>query len=342
MIDNSLAIPTQISAPRCFVLEPVINDAQAHTQAGEHKSNVFGFDLKRAITSIGSAFGKKDDTRIDIKLLHRRLVPFWNIRCRSHFDYTRMRDYTINAHDVDAVMITLQGVDKTGSPTEAIYRVDQTGRSEGLVKLTGIERCVTKREVVDWIDSYMQTEKWTSKQIDAQQKLLQELALQHPRPINNLERFASELSLEDGKLFSDNIETFVVPPLETADSVIRRILQKVMVPIEAATIFDWHLDVDAIDLYFRPIFVFEFTRMDKDGNPVERKLEELDALKRGYWVNLQTTEFQMSNIPWVKILKLSADIGSIVLGDVPIVGTTMKVISAVASQGPDIMDGMKK
>ncbi len=72
--------------------------------------------------------------------------------------------------------------------------------------------------------------------------------------------------------------------------------------------------------------------MDRDGNPIERKLEELNALKKDHWVNLETTEFQMSTIPWVKILKLSADIGSIVLQDVPIVGTTMKVISVVASQ----------
>jgi hypothetical protein len=342
MGENNLAIPTQIAAPRCFVLEPVINEAQALTQAGEHKSGVFGFDIKRAITAISGAFGKKDETRIEIKLLHRRLVPFWNIRCRSHFDYTRMRDYAISAQDSDAVMITIQGVDKAGSPTESVYRVDQTGRSGGLVKLTGIERCVTRRDVLEWIDSYTQTENWVPKQVEAQQKLLQELTLQHPRPINDLERFASDLSLDNEKLFSDHIETIVVPPLETADNIIRRMLQKVMVPIEAATIFEWGLNVELIDLYFRPIFVFEFIRMDKEGNPIERKLEELDALKRGYWVNLQTTEFQMSNIPWVKILKLSADIGSIVLGDIPIVGTTMKVISAVASQGPDIVDGMKK
>lgn len=337
--NNGLAIPTQIAAPRCFVLEPVINEPQAHTQAGEHKSGVFSFDIRRAISSLG--IGKKDETRIDIKLLHRRLVPFWNVKCRSHFDYTRMKDYTINAHDPDAMYITIQGSDKSGAPTESLYRVDQTGRSGGMVKLTGIERCITKREVVEWVDSYTQTDNWSPKQIDAQQKLLQEMAFQHPKPVEDLESFVNDLTLDGRPIFSDSIETIVVPPLETADNVIRRMLQKVMVSIEAATIYDWKLEVMAVDLYFRPIFVFEFIRLDRDGNPVERKLEELDALKRGHWVNLQTTEFQMSNIPWVKILKLSADIGSIVLGDIPIVGTTMKVVSAVATQGPGIADSMK-
>jgi hypothetical protein len=137
-------------------------------------------------------------------------------------------------------------------------------------------------------------------------------------------------------------ETIVVPPLETADNVIRRLLPKVIIPIEAATIYEWSLVVQKVDLYFRPIFVFEFVRQDKEGNPVERKLEELDALQKDRWVNLETTEFQMPTVPWVKILKLSADIGSIVLKDVPVVGTTMKVASAVASQGPGIVDDMKR
>lgn len=339
MTSSNLAIPTRIASPRCFILEPVINESQAYIQAGEHKNNVFAFDIKRLFNSLTS---RKDDVRIESKLLHRRLVPFWNVHCRSHFDYTRMKDYTINAYDPDAVMVTIQGVDKSGGQTETIYRVDQTGRSRGLIKLTGIERCVTKRDISEWIDSYTQTEKWAPKQIDAQQKILQEAALQHPKPVNDLESFASNLSVDENQLFLDSVETLIVPPLETADSVIRRMLQKVMVPIEAATIFDWQLEVQTIDLYFRPIFVFEFIRMDRDGNPIERKLEELNALKKNHWVNLETTEFQMSNIPWVKILKLSADIGSIVLQDVPIVGTTMKVISAVATQGPDIIDNIKR
>lgn len=143
-------------------------------------------------------------------------------------------------------------------------------------------------------------------------------------------------------IVDDNIETIVVPPLETADNVVRRILPEVTIPIEAATIYEWSLKVLNVDLYFRPIFVFEFVRQDDEGNPVERKLEELDALQKDRWVNLETTEFQMPTIPWAKILKLSADIGAIVLKDVPVVGTTMEVASAVASQGPGIVEDMKK
>ena len=337
MPENSLAIPTTIKDPRCFVLEPVINGTQAYTQAGEHKSKVFGLDIKSVFNSL-----RGKDTSIDAKLLHRRLVPFWNVRCRSHFDYTRMKGYSISAQELDAVWLTIQGTDKSGNQSELVYRVDKTGRSGGQVKLTGIERCVTNREVNEWIDSYIQNENWTEKEVETRQKQLQESALQRPKPVTDLENFANNLFIDGRTLFDDGIETIVVPPLETADNVIRRMLQKVMVPIEAATIYEWFLEVMTVDLYFRPLYVFEFVKMDKDGNAVARNLEELDALRRDRWVKLETTEFQMSTIPWAKILKLSADIGSIVLKDIPIVGTTMKVISAVASQGPDIVGEMKR
>ena len=338
MPQNNLSIPTTLATPRCFVLKPVINIAQAYTQAGEYKSKAFGFDIKRAFSTIG----RKKEDRIEAKLLHRRLVPFWQIKCRSHFDYTRINEYSIAAHDPEAVLLTLQGNDKEGQKTESEYRVDQSGRSKGKVRLTGIERCVKDRAENAWIDSYVRTDDLSPKDIDPQRKYLSDLALQNPIPIRNLEDFATTLTIDNTLFFEDDLETIVVPPLETADNVVRHTLRKVMIPIEAASIFDWLLDVSIVDLYFRPLYVFQFSRMDKEGNTIEVKLDELDAIKKDRWVNLQTTEYQMSTIPWIKILKLSADIGAIVLNDIPIVGTTMKVISAVAAQGPEIYEDMSK
>lgn len=334
MAKSNLEIPTTIAKPRCFVLEPVINESQAYAQAGEHKSRVFGFNIRRVFT--------RRPQNIETKLIHRRFVAFWHIRCRSYFDFSRLREYTIKTYDPDAVMLTLQGTDRSNNKTEAVYRVDQSGRSGGQIKLTGVERCIKEREATEWIDSYTQSIDRADKEEVDKQKQFKRSTLQRPRQVTDLKEFANSLTVGGQPIVDDNIETIVVPPLETADNVVRRILPEVTIPIEAATIYEWSLKVLNVDLYFRPIFVFEFVRQDDEGNPVERKLEELDALQKDRWVNLETTEFQMPTIPWAKILKLSADIGAIVLKDVPVVGTTMEVASAVASQGPGIVEDMKK
>lgn len=338
MTTGALAIPTKVADPRCFVLEPVINKSQAYAQAGEHRNKVFGFDPRQLLTVLG----KKRNPSIEAELLERRMVPFWNVRCRSHFDYTRLKNYTISANDPDAVSITLQGTDKQGNPIEMSYRVDQTGRSGGQVKLTGIERCVIDRDATQWIDSYTRTEEWLPKALEEHQKLLKDSAKLRPRQVYDLAEFVDQLSLDGNALFSDDIKTIVVPPLETADNVVRRTMQEVMAPIEAATIYDWALEVVNADLYFRPLYVFQFEKLDQAGNPTERKLEELDALYKDRWVNLQTTEFQMSTIPWAKILRLSADIGAIVLQDVPVLGTSLKIASTLADQAPGIIEDMNR
>ncbi len=115
-----------------------------------------------------------------------------------------------------------------------------------------------------------------------------------------------------------------------------------MAPIEAATIYDWALEVVNVDLYFHPLYVFQFEKLDQAGNAIERKLEELDALYKDRWITLQTTEFQMSTIPWAKILRLSADIGAIMLQDVPVLGTSLKIAGTLADQGPGIIEDMNR
>lgn len=335
MAKNNFSIPTVVTIPRCFVLESAINVSQAYAQATEHKGNVF--DSKTVRSRSVLRFGRKQEINIDIKLLHRRWVPFWNVKSRSFFKYTRLKEYWIDIHDPDAESITLQGSDKSGNHAELIYQIDQTESSKGVAKFTGVEKYNTRRELLEWIDSYTPTQNWSPRQVAEQQRFLQNLALQNREQVKDLEGFAEKLTLDGRPVFSDSIETIVVPPLDMVDNVVRRALQKVMVPIEAATIIDWQLEVATLDLYFRPIFVFEFIHLDRNGNTVERKLEELDAVA-GHWVNLQTIEFQRSTTPWTKVLKFSADVGSILLQDIPVVGTTMKVISStIPTQREDVI-----
>ena len=334
MSNSSLEIPTNVSKPRCSVLEPITNESQAHNQAGEHRGKVFGLDLKRLLS------GRREVT-VETELVERRMVAFWHVRCRSHFDYTRMKEYEIAAQDPDAVSITLRGNDAQGSRLELLYRVDATGRSKGQVKLSGIERCVTDRTVEEYIDSYTKADNLPARELESRRKALSESAKQRLRPVEDIEAFGNHGLVDGVPLFNDNIRTIVVPPLETADAVVLQTLRKAMVPIEAATIYEWFLEVTNVDLYFRPLYVFEFKQLDRNGNPIGRKREELDALNRDRWVNLETTEYQMPTVPWVKILKLSADVGAIMLRDVPILGTGMRIAGTIADQAPDIIDDLK-
>lgn len=331
MPDTNLSIPTQLCEPRCFVLDPVINQEQALTQAGERKSSVFGIGDRVRRLVVGSK------TQVEATLLQRRLVPFWHVRCTSHFDYSRLNDYEIKAHNPDAVKISIQ----SASGQVIDFRVDQTGRSQGRVTFTGLERCVTNRDITEWVDSYVKVSDLDPVKFQQDQIRFQEYAKQNPHQVHDLEAFATRLEWDGRPLFRDDVETIVVPPLETADMVVKRALRKVMVSIDASVIHEWWLRVEHVDLYFRPLFVFQFEKMDDKGNPLDRKLEELDALNRTRWTGLTTTEFQMSTIPWNKILKLSADIAITLLRDVPLLGPSLEIARHIAEQGPGIINDLR-
>ncbi|MBX7236743.1 MAG: hypothetical protein K1X65_20345 [Caldilineales bacterium] len=331
MSATNLSIPTELAEPRCFVLQPIINEPQAWSQAGAYKGKVFGRDWGAMLP------GRRDRTRIEEKLLHRRLVPFWHIRCTSHFDFSRLNEYEINALNPDATTITL-----IGQGQQLDFRVDQTGRSMPRISVSGFERCVTNREFEEYIDSYIRLESATTPQIKQQiQRRLDGYTKQKPVQVLDLEAFAKRLEVDGRPLFDDELETLVVPPLEGADTVVKRAMKEVMVSIDAQTIHEWGLRAETVDLYFRPLFVFEFEKYDERNNPLDRRLEELDALDRNHWTNLATTEFQMSSMPWGKILKLSSDIGIILLQDVPVLGRSLEIGKAIAEQGPGIVDDLR-
>ena len=102
-----------------------------------------------------------------------------------------------------------------------------------------------------------------------------------------LEKFVHSIAVNGNALYEDGLETIVVPPLETADNVVRRCLKEVMVAIDAPMIHEAWLKVDTIDLYYRPLFVFQFEKMDDHGNAIELKLEELDGLNKDNWTTLR-------------------------------------------------------
>ena len=330
MTNSNYTIPFEQSAPRCFVLEPIINQDQAYAQAGQHQTSVFEGTMEK----LWNRF-RGEESKVEAKLLHRRLVPFWHVHCTSLFDYNRLNEYQIVARNSEAVQVTIHD----GKGQSIVYRVDHSGRSNGIVNLRGIERIVAKRTHEAWEDSYIQQQAQPQPEVNEAANRMQKYIVQKPVPITNLEELATHVRVDGKPLFEDDIETIIVPPLETAETIVERAMSKVMVSMEGPTINEAKLRLERIDLYFRPIFVFEFERFDKHGNRTDRKVEELDALVRNRWTTLSRTEFNMSTVPWKQILLLSADIGSILLQNVTGIGPTLQIGVAIVEHGTEIARG---
>ena len=69
-------------------------------------------------------------------------------------------------------------------------------------------------------------------------------------------------------------ETLVIAPEQRASAVVRALLAKLMKPLQADTVLEESLAVEVLELYYRPIWAFEFHLPAKD----KRGVVEVDAL----------------------------------------------------------------
>jgi hypothetical protein len=120
-------------------------------------------------------------------------------------------------------------------------------------------------------------------------------------------------------------------------------MKKVMVSKQPIRIHDWFLAVDTVDLYFRPAYVFQFERRDKDGKLISMKLEELDAVN-GKWTTLSTIDVRRSSVPWDKVLLLTMDATAVVLKELggPWTRTAAGLFEVGTKHVPGIVEDMKQ
>ena len=60
-------------------------------------------------------------------------------------------------------------------------------------------------------------------------------------------------------------ETVVIPPEQRASFVVRKTLADVMKPVQADKILEEKIVLQTTDLYYRPVWAFEFAWRDKRG-----------------------------------------------------------------------------
>ena len=162
----------------------------------------------------------------DIQLLstENRLEPFWLVTIATRTRYDRNRGYTLTVGGPEVQQVTI---------LEHQVTVDRQAKGGPSVMLTGIEHCQEEHRVSRFFDGITGDK-------DERSKYLTFPALEIPA----LDTFAPEGVL-------------VVPPQAAATAVVRQVMAEVVKPVQALMIHEERVDVENIDLYFRPVYAFE-------------------------------------------------------------------------------------
>ncbi|CAN7147150.1 hypothetical protein LJR164_000055 [Phenylobacterium sp. LjRoot164] len=182
-----------------------------------------------ALARVTGLFSQPKDDDFAVIYRERRLQPFWRVAVSTATAYERRRSYAV------AVGPEVRQVTLDGKAFDAV---------NGKFLLDGLESCreEARREV--FVDGL-------SKQVTPGLAAY----LQHDAVETDAETLAKATA--EGMV--------VVPPQAKASMVVRDVVAAAIGKIDADTVTEELVRVEAVDLYYRPIHAFRYRRADKEA-----------------------------------------------------------------------------
>jgi hypothetical protein len=188
----------------------------------------------------GTLISRPNPAEIQVISVENRLEPYWMVSAASRTAYDRQKVYTVPIKGEEVREVTILGqklkISSKGNPSFTV---------------NGIEHCVEENRVTRFFDG-----------LSGQKADLSRFQSLTKTEIADLENFAPEGML-------------VVPPQMKATAIVRQVLGEVIQPVsKAQTINEERVDIETIELNFRPVYAFEYEWASKG----KRVVIEFDAL----------------------------------------------------------------
>ncbi len=169
----------------------------------------------------------------DINITHaeKQYKPFWHAVCSTHFEYKRNTEFIIKIRDPAVQNVIICNEER---------EIDKDRN----VKLHGIEHCLESSTREVFMDAYTETEDDFSRYLSMETRAISQ---------------TEELDVEDN---------IVVPVKVKAAYLVRKLLNSMIKPMDADEVLDETVRIESLDLYFRPIYAFEYTWLPKNKQNV--------------------------------------------------------------------------
>jgi hypothetical protein len=217
-------VDVTLANERLFVIEERLTLDEIQQRAMDRRLQAFGGGL-------GALLQRPKPEEVSLVAKQRRLEPFWHVAGHASYVYERNRDYTIPASAGDVEAVTINGERYEGQPTAPNQRA---------FRVTAREHCRAEFRSENFTDGV------TGGPLPDAPQLLS----------------GSKSEITDPATLSAD-GTIAVPPEHRASFVVRQLMSEIMKPVQADTVLEEVVVLEATDLYYRPIWAFEFTWQGK-------------------------------------------------------------------------------
>lgn len=185
-----------------------------------------------AISQVTSFLSKPKDEDFELVYSEHRYQPFWHVAAKAKYVYDRKAQYQIPAHDNVVTKVTFDSAD---------FEI-----TNGHFHMWVIEHC--NQEEIDevFVEGATGKENSTLKEYFAKSAQV---------VTGSLEKFIPKGSI-------------IVPPQSRVSAIMRDSLSKMIKGIQADTILEEHVEVTRVDLYYHPIYAFQYMWKSKNKDAI--------------------------------------------------------------------------
>jgi len=195
----------------------------------EGRASTKRIDAFGTLAKVTGFLSKPKEDEFELVYRERRLQPFWRLVSAADYVYERTRRYPV------AVPAAVETVAAYGQTLTAV---------DGQITFEGLETC---REAV------------------RKESLYDALTRQPDATLSKYLGFEGIAVEADRLQAAAGEETIVVPPVAKAPELIRDALSGVITRIEADRVLEEKIRVEAVELYYRPIYAFRYRRQGKEA-----------------------------------------------------------------------------
>ena len=222
-----------------YTLNPSIDFESARQQAFDKRVGVVAGGL-------GGLLSRPKPDDVELVYEEVRLEPFWHIACTVRYVFERSRTFSMPVTSVEVRSVTLLGQDfdvTTQPPPQSAGQpalFQQIGQQIGLsgaarsFSIPGVEHCVDESRQERYLDAV----NGQALQLGA------DYARKDKTEIQDLSELAGDV--------------LVVPPQLSAARAAKSVLSTMAKQIQADKILEEITTIEVLDLFFRPIYAFEF------------------------------------------------------------------------------------
>jgi hypothetical protein len=203
---------------RAFQITPQISMEVARVRVDDKRTSLVA-------GTVGALLSRPKPDEIKLLAAENRLEPFWLVTVGTHTVFDRNRSFSFTVAGPEVKSVTLLEHEVPAQPQ---------AKGAPVVTLQGVEHCLEDTEATRHFDGISGAKADFARYLTAPSL-----------EILNLETFAPE-------------NVLVVPPQARASAVVRQVMGEVVQPVQAQMLLEERVDVKAIDLYFRPVYAFEY------------------------------------------------------------------------------------